>query len=160
MPTLEEAALRFLSNRRIAVAGVSRNSDMAANTIYRKLRSAGYRVFAVNPNAESVEGDRCFPDLKSIGEPVDAVVIATHPSAAEAVVRESAAAGARAVWIHRSIGGGSLDQNAVRVASELGLETIPGSCPMMFCAPVDGGHRCMRWIFHLIGREPAPAGFA
>ena len=70
----------FLAQRRIAVAGVSRNKNEAANAVYRKLRGAGYEVFAVNPNAGEVEGDPCFPDLGSVPGGVDGVVIATHPA--------------------------------------------------------------------------------
>jgi predicted CoA-binding protein len=82
----------FLAQKRIAVAGVSRNPQTeAANLIYRKLRAAGYEVFPVNPHAERVEGDRCYPNLKAISPPVDGVVIATRPEAAEQLVRECAA---------------------------------------------------------------------
>ena len=66
MTTIEEATKHFLALRRIAVAGVSRTPSNAANLIYRTLRSNGQQVFAVNPNAETVKGDKSYPNLKSI----------------------------------------------------------------------------------------------
>ena len=51
------------THKRVAVTGVSRSSkDHGANVVYQRLRSRGYEVFAVNPNADEVEGDRCFHD--------------------------------------------------------------------------------------------------
>lgn len=154
MPTLAEAAADFLACRRIAVAGVSRKGDVAANNVYRKLRSAGYAVFPINPNAEEVEGDHCYPDIASIPDGVEAVVIATHPDQAAESVRQCAAAGVRRVWLHQGIGLGSVSEEAVRLCQENGIGVIPGACPVMFCEPVDVGHKCMRWLFGKTGRLP------
>ncbi len=156
MDQLKESAREFLAQRRFAVVGVSRSSGQAANAIYTKLRDAGYQVFAVNPNAEEVEGDRCFPNLAAIDGGVEVVVIATHPDVAPQVVRESAAAGVKRVWMHRSFGTGSVSEEAVTLCHELGLTVIPGACPLMFLSDADLGHRCMRWILGRMGRLPAP----
>ena len=160
MSALSDAAREFLSHKRIAVAGVSRKGDVAANAIYRKLREAGYEVYAVNPNGGEVEGDRAWETIAAIPGGVDGVVIAAHPAASAQLVRDAAAAGIRRVWMHRAIGGGSVDDEAVRLANQLGLSVIPGSCPMMFCEPVDIAHKCMRWVFRATGREARPQGFA
>src|SRR4051812_44091455 len=59
MTTMKDAASAFLSHRRIAVTGVSRTPNgHGSNVVYRRLRERGYDVFAVNPNADEVEGDR------------------------------------------------------------------------------------------------------
>lgn len=129
MPALAEAAREFLSHKRIAVAGVSRKGNTAANAIYRKLRGAGFTVFAVNPNGGAIEGDRAWATISSIPGGVEGVVIATHPAVASQLVRECAALGIPRVWMHRSIGAGSVDDGAVELARDLGLAVIPGSCP-------------------------------
>lgn len=157
MPSFDEAAADFLAQRRVAVAGVSRRGDVAANAVYRRLRTAGYDVFAVNPHADEVEGDPCYPDLASIPGGVGAVVVATHPAVAADVVREAADLGVRHVWFHRGLGPGSVDAEAVRLAESLGLDVIAGGCPLMFLEPVDVGHRCIRWVSEVTGRLPAPA---
>lgn len=154
MATLQEAVDDFLYQKRIAVAGVSRNKNEAANAIYRKLQGAGYEVFATNPNAEEVEGDPCYPDLKSIPDGVDGVVIATHPKATDSVVRECADLGISRIWLHRSFGQGSWSEAAVEFCKENGISVIPAGCPMMFSEPIDFGHKCMRWFLNLTGGIP------
>lgn len=156
--SLKEAATGFLALKRIAVAGVSRKGDTAANVIYRKLRDTGHDAIAVNPNADEVEGERCYRSLADVPGGADAVVIATPPHAAAQVVRDCAALGIRRVWMHRSFGHGSVDPEAVTLARELGLIVIPGSCPMMFLEPVDVAHKCMRWLLRVTGKEPRPVG--
>jgi len=136
--------------------GVSRKGDVAANIIYKRLRKKGYEVFPVNPNAEEVEGDRCYPDLSSIDGGVEGVVIGTHPTVAIEVIRQCGDLEIKNVWMHRSFGQGSVDDEAVKLCSEFGISVIPGACPMMFCEPVDTGHRCMRWFLGFSGGLPQP----
>ena len=85
MVPVKQAAAEFLAHKRIAVTGVSRTpKDHGSNVVYKRLRDRGYEVFAINPNAERVEGDPCFPDLKSVPGGVEAVVIATSPYSSSA----------------------------------------------------------------------------
>src|SRR5262245_2324302 len=106
---IREAASEFLSNKRIAVTGVSRHAqDHGSNTVYKRLRERGYEVFAVNPNAAQVEGDKCYHDLRSIPGGVDAVVIGTRPERAEATMRECAEMGIKHIWQPRGPGAGSV----------------------------------------------------
>jgi uncharacterized protein len=158
MANLKGAAAAFLASKRIAVVGVSRHGAEAANAIYRKLRDSGYEVFAVNPRAEEVEGDRCYPDLAAIPGGVEAVLIATPPAAARGVVAECAELGVGRVWMHRSFGAGSVSPEAVDLCREKGIAVIPGACPMMYLEPVDVPHRCFRWFLGLTGGLPHPAG--
>lgn len=156
MPTLDEAVRDFLALRRIAVAGISRSGASSANAIYRKLRKAGYSVFAVNPNATEIEGDPCYPDLRSIPEGVQGVVIATHPSITERIVADAAEIGVGHVWIHRSFGRGSLSDAAICLGRDRGMQVIAGACPMMYAPPVDAAHACLRWILKWTGGLPHP----
>src|SRR5262245_27885758 len=136
---------RFLEGRRVAVAGVSRNRGQAANAIYRKLRGSGYEVYPVNPNATEVEGTACYPDLRSVPGAIDGVIIATHPAKSLDVVRQAGERGIGRVWFHRSLGTGSVSEAAVRECEARGIQCIVGGCPLMYCEPVDVGHRCVRW---------------
>lgn len=154
MSKLPEQVAEFLSKKHIAVAGVSRDSQQPANAIYRKLKGTGYQVFAINPNASQVEGDACYPDLHSVPEPVDAVMIVTHPDIAVKVVRECADLGIRDVWLHRSFGQGSVSEEAERECERYKINCLVGGCPMMYCEPVDFGHRCMKWILKMQRRVP------
>lgn len=154
MSKMPKQVAEFLSHQRIAVAGVSRDAQQPANAIYRKLRGAGLQVYAVNPNAAQVEGDPCYADLHSIPQPVEAVMIVTHPEMAAQVVRECADLGIRQVWLHRSFGQGSVSTEAERECARLKINCLVGGCPMMYCEPVDFGHRCMRWILGVQKRLP------
>lgn len=156
MNELNRAVAEFLALERIAVIGVSREGTSPANLIYRKLKGAGKRVVAVNPRAQQAEGDACYPDVASIPGGVDGAVIVTRPEVTASVVDACAASGVRHVWIHRSFGRGSVSAEAIERCRELGINVIPGGCPMMHCAPVDGGHACMRTLLRLTGGLPVP----
>ena len=147
----------FLAQKRIAVAGVSSTHDDAANLIYRKLRETGHEVFAINPKVQQVEGDPCYPALQAIPGGVDGVVIVTRPEVADQIVHDCADLGIKRVWMHRSLLsmlGGSVSEKAVEFCQQHDIQVIAGSCPMMFCEPVDFGHKCMRWIMDVTGKLP------
>ena len=154
MTALKEATEEFLAQKRIAVAGVSRSSGQAANLVYKRLRDRGYTVFAVNPNAETVEGDHCYHDLSSIDGGVDGVVVATTPEVAEQVVHDCAELGIKRVWLHGSFGTGSRSDHAATYGREHGVRVIDGGCPCMFGKTADFGHRCMRGILTMTGGLP------
>ena len=153
MATVPDQVAEFLRGKRFAVAGVSRQPNQAANFVYRKLRASGYEVFPINPGAAEVEGVRCYPDLGSVPGAIDGVVVATHPRVAAEVVRQCGERGVKRVWFHRSIGQGSVSDEAVREGKSRGLTCIVGGCPLMYCEPVDIAHRCMRlWLGPRQGR--------
>ncbi len=158
MSTLDTKVADFLAQKRIAVAGVSRNQSAqpAANLIYRRLKQAGHQVFAINPNADSVDGDPCYPDVQSIPGGVDGVVIATRPEMSEAIVHQCEEAGVPRVWMHQSLNrsGTSVSQSAVQYCRDHNISVIAGACPMMYGPGVDFGHRCMRWMLGITGGLP------
>jgi predicted CoA-binding protein len=152
------AAAEFLAHRRIAVTGVSRQPGThGSNAVYQRLKDRGYEVFAVNPNADMVEGDKAYRDLKSIPGGVEAVVIGTRPDRAMATMRECAALGINHVWMHRGPGPGSVSTDATSYGRERGINVIPGGCPLMFEPTSDGAHKAMKFIFTLTGAVPREA---
>lgn len=159
MKNLKEAAQSFLKLKAIAVVGVSSKGDVAANAVYKKLRDQNYDVFPVNPNAETIEGDKCYPNLKAIPEKVEGVVIGTHPNITPQILDQCVALGIKYLWIHRSFGQGSFHPEAIAKAQENGLSLIPGGCPMMFADPVDPAHKCFKWFLKISGKEAKPIGF-
>lgn len=152
---IKTAAEEFLANKRIAVTGVSRHPQgHGANLVYKRLRKRGYDVFPVNPNADTVEGDRAYPNLKAIPGGVDAVVIATRPEHAESTMRECVDAGITRVWMHRSSGTGSVSPSAAAFGREHGITVIDGGCPLMFDGTADFSHKVMRAIYTRKGNVP------
>ncbi|HYZ91081.1 MAG TPA: CoA-binding protein [Actinomycetota bacterium] len=155
MQTIKDAATDFLTKKRIAITGVSRHpQNHGSNVVYSRLRDRGYEVFAVNPNAETVEGDRSYPDLHSIDGGIDAVVIGTSPKFAEETMRECVDLGISHVWMHRSFGQGSVSDDATKYGREHGITVIDGGCPCMFDPTADPGHKLMRHICTLTGKVP------
>src|SRR5512133_6541 len=155
MTAIKQAATEFLSHKRVAVTGVSRiPGSHGSNVVYKRLRERGYDVFAVNPNAAEVEGDRAYTDLHSIPGGVDAVVIGTRPERAEETMRECAKLGIKHVWMHRGPGGGSVSEPATAFGRERGIAVIDGGCPCMFGPTADSGHKAMRLLFTLTGNVP------
>jgi predicted CoA-binding protein len=153
MQSIKEAASAFLESKRVAVTGVSRTpKNHGSNTVYKRLRERGYQVFAVNPNASQVEGDRCYQDLKSIPGGVEAVVIGTRPDIAEDTMRECAELGIKQVWMHRGPGAGSVSDAGTSYGRKHGITVIDGGCPLMFGPTADFGHKIMRMM--LAGNVP------
>jgi predicted CoA-binding protein len=155
MPTINEAASAFLANKRVAVTGVSRQAKgHGSNVVYQRLRGRGYQVFAVNPKADEVEGDRCYHDLRSIPGGVQAVVIGTKPEIAEETMRECAELGIKHVWMHRGPGAGSVSKAAAEYGRAHDIAVIDGGCPCMFGPTGDLGHKAMRFVLTLKGNVP------
>ena len=155
MKTIPVPIARFLDHKTIAVIGVSRGGQSPANGIMKRLRETGHTVYPVNPNAETVEGERCYPDVLSLPERPGGAVIVTRPEIAAAAAGLCAEAGVRDVWLHRSIGTGSYSAEAVRECERKQIGCIAGGCPMMYCGKVDIFHACMRGI--MTWRKQLPA---
>ncbi len=156
MTTLEQKVDSFLALAKIAVVGVSLTSDKTGNYIYRKLKKTGKSVFPVHPKATNFDGERCYPDVKSIPGGVDGAVIVTRPEITEVIVRDCAEAGVKMVWMHQSLlkKAGSVSHKAVEFCRENGIDVIDGSCPMMHYKPIDFAHKCMGWMMRVSGNMP------
>lgn len=155
MATMKEATAEFLCHKRVAVTGVSRTpGSHGSNAVYKRLRERGYDVFAVNPNADKVEGDPAYHDLGSIPGGVEAVVIGTRPDHADQTMRECAELGIEHVWMHRGPGAGSVSKTATAYGRDRGINVIDGGCPCMFGQTADRGHKAMRFLFTLTGNVP------
>jgi predicted CoA-binding protein len=154
MSTFNTKAKEFLAQERIAVAGVSRaKTDAAANGIYKKLRESGHQVFPINPKAEEIEGDTCYPNVQSIPGGVDGVIIVTRPELTEKIVEDCVEAGVPRVWMHdNTFMDSSVSETAVETCRENDIVIIDGGCPMMF---LEFGHKCMRVVLGAMKRLPA-----
>jgi uncharacterized protein len=157
MIPIETTIHDFLAQKRIAVAGVSRDNSHhpVGNLIYRRLKTTGHDVFPVNPHMTTFDGDACYPDVQSIPGGVDGAVIITRPATTEQIVRDCDAAGIGRVWLHSSLGKAtSVSPAAVQFCREHDITVIAGACPMMYAGDVDFGHACMRWFLKLTGGLP------
>jgi hypothetical protein len=145
--TVEE----FLSQKRIAVVGVSRKKTKFGNAIYKELKQKGYQVFPINPHINLFEGDTCYPDLFSLPEKIDGVIINVPPAQAEKVVREAKEAGINKVWLQQ----GSQSEVAIKYCEENGIDYVSNECILMFAQPSAFIHRAHKWVWSVLGKLPA-----
>lgn len=137
----------ILAQKTLAVVGVSRDPNKFGSRVYQELKSKGYHVLPVNLNIENLYGDRCYPNLGAIPEPVGAVILITQPAQTEQVVKEAAAAGIGYIWMQQ----GAESPEAIRFCQENGLQAVHGECIMMYAQPA-GFHKFHRWINGLMGK--------
>jgi uncharacterized protein len=144
----------FLAQKRIAMAGISRNPASFSVNLFDDLCRRGYDVVPVNPNSVQVKGRRCFARVQDIQPAVDGVLLMTSPDATEAVVQDCAEAGVKRIWMYRAAGTGSVNPNAVRFCEEHGIKLVAGECPLMFLPEAAGIHRLHGFVRKITGSYP------
>lgn len=147
----------FLAQKRIAMAGISRDPKSISVTLFEELCRRGYDVVPVNPNAAEVQGRRCFARVQDIQPPVEAVLLMTSPEATGTIVNDCAEAGIRRVWMYRGTGKGAVNAEAVAFCQERGIQVVPGQCPFMFLPEAETFHRFHGFIRKITGRYPRRA---
>lgn len=144
----------FWAQKRLALAGVSRNEEHFSRRVFEALQERGYQVYPVNPEAGEIEGQPCYARVDQISPAVDGVIIMTPPEATESIVRDCVSAGVPRVWMHRGEGIGAVSEPAVAYAVENGLDVIPGHCPFMFMPDTQFFHKIHGFVLRLQGRYP------
>ena len=113
------------STRTWAVVGCSPDPGRDSHRIAALLQRRGFRVIPVNPAVDEVLGERCFPTLAAIGEPVDVVDVFRRSSKAGAHVDEAIEIGAAGVWLQLGV----IDEAAAARARDAGLRVVMNRCP-------------------------------
>jgi len=140
----------FLSRRRLAVLGVSRQKSKFGNILFKELAGKGYELTPVHPVLDEVRGRPCARRLTSLPEPVDGAVIVLPRARTEEVLADVAAAGIARVWLQQ----GSESEAALEFCRENGIEAIHGECILMFVPSTGFVHRVHRWINRVLGKLP------
>jgi uncharacterized protein len=148
--TLREKIDAFLKQKSFAVVGVSRDGKNFGWIILNDLRTRGYRVYPVNPNAEIINNEKCYPDLKSLPEKVDGAVLTVKPEVSVKIVFDALSAGIKKLWMQQ----GSGSKEAIKLCEDNDIDTIHSECILMFASPTAIHHRFHRWIWNTIGRLP------
>lgn len=103
-----------------AVVGASENTDKFGYKIYKKLKSRGYKVYAVNPNYETIEGDTCYRNLKALPELPDVVDMVVAPKHGKGTILEAAELGVQNIWLQP----GTYNDELLQLISEKGLNAV------------------------------------
>ena len=141
---------RFLDRTAIAIVGVSRSGKGFGNLAARALRQKGYKLYVVHPDADLINGERCYRRMADLPDTVRALLVVVPPDRAVDVVRQAAARGIRHIWLQQ----GAESAEVLRVCAELALDTVAGECILMFAKPT-GVHKAHRWVWQLLGKVPA-----
>jgi len=140
----------FLAQRSLAVVGVSRSGKKFGNMAYRELKGKGYQLFPIHPEAEVLEGDKCYACLSDLPGRSGGVLIIVPPTQTEQVVRDAAAAKIPRVWMQQ----GAESEEAIRFCEEHGISVVAGECILMFAEPLRFYHKPHRWVWKLLGKLP------
>jgi len=151
----KQAIDSFLSCRRIAVVGVSRDPRDFSRAVLRAFVERGYDAVPVNSAGGEVEGRHAAARVGEVQPPPEAALLMTPPAATAQVVRECAEAGVKRVWMHRGAGRGAVSPEAVAFCRERGIEVVDGECPFMFLPGTGWFHGAHRLFKRLGGRLPS-----
>jgi predicted CoA-binding protein len=144
----------FLSRKRLAIVGVSRNPQDFTRSVLREFLKRGYDMVPVNPGAEEMEGRPCFARLQDVTPPVEGALVMTSPSVTDKVVWDCAEAGIKRVWMHRGAGVGAVSPSAVAFCKAQDIKVVEGECPFMFLPEAAWIHRAHGFCRKVMGRYP------
>jgi predicted CoA-binding protein len=142
MPTEHE---EFWTNASFAFVGHSIEKGFPALS-YSELKKQGKKVFAVDPSVDQVAGDKTYPDLASLPEKVDAVVLEVPKQETEEWVAKAADAGIQNLWIHMNRD----TPEALALAREKGMKVHTGTCAVMYVTQGFSYHSLHKWINQLL----------
>ncbi len=140
----------FLNEKVVAVAGVSRTKQKIGNEIYKQLKLKGYRVYALNPNMNEMEGDKCYPSISSLPEKPGAVVSAASKNASLSLARDVYNSGISKLWFQS----GAESEEAIEFCERNNVNVIHKECILMFASPA-GFHKFHRFVNKVFGKLPA-----
>ena len=114
----------LMGTRTIAMVGLSPKKQRPSNFVASYLKYEGYRVIPVNPRADEILGEKAYPDLKSIPEPIDLVNVFRRPEDCPAIARDAVAIGAKAIWLQLRV----VSLEAAEIAENGGLAVVMDRC--------------------------------
>ena len=140
----------FISQKNIAVAGVSRKKQKFGNSIFTELTKKGYNVYPVNPHLDEYDGKKCYKEIASLPKEVSAIVINTKPATSKVLVEEAELKGIKNIWLQQ----GSADKDTIALSNQSNSNIITKECIIMYAEPVKGFHKFHRWLKKSFGNYP------
>jgi uncharacterized protein len=125
--------------RTIAIVGLSKDPQRPSYFVASYLKHEGYRIIPVNPTADEILGERSYPDLLSIPEPVDLVDVFRPAPVALEIVQQTIAIKAKAIWLQLRI----VNLEAAQLAEQAGLRVIIDRCVKMEHGRYNGS---LHWV--------------
>jgi predicted CoA-binding protein len=127
----------LVNARTIAMIGASSNPEKASHGIMQRLQEVGYHVIPINPRETEVLGERAYPSLADVKEPIDIVDVFRRAEDTPAIADEAVAVGAKAIWLQSGI----VSEEAAARAEAGGLKAVMDACIAATHAMLQVPHR-------------------
>jgi len=144
---------KFVSDKNIALIGVSSDKKKFGNMLLLELTKKGYTVFPVHPSLGEIEGIKCIPDIRILPGHVTNLILVVKPEITEQIIYQLKDSPVKRVWMHKGAGAGSGSAAAIEACKINGIEAVHGFCPMMFFSP-SGFHGFHLWLRKKFGKVP------
>ena len=155
MPTGNQKQIQeFLTLKRWAIIGVSRNPKEFSRVLFNDMRKYGYDVVPINSKTTEIEGVPCFHSIGEVNPLVDVALLLAAKEDSETIVKECDQAGIRHIWLYGIGTDGLVNQSALKYCQENGIAVIAGYCPYMFLKNSPFFHKMHCWFLKLSGAYP------
>ena len=141
----------FLKEKRIAMAGVSRDPKKFGYQVFKELQNKGYHVLPINPKTESIDSVRCFADVNELPPDIDSLLIVTPKNQTDKILRNAINRGIKNIWVQQM----SETEETLKIAEEYEKEIIHRKCIFMFTEPVTSIHKFHRTLMKIFRMLPA-----
>ena len=150
MRTSKQSVDSIINQKSFAVFGVSRSGKKFGNAVFTEMKKKGYQVYPINPNANEIDGQKCYSSIKELPEKPDALILSIKPEETEKVVREAVEIGVQNVWMQK----GSESQSAIDYCKQNNINAVYNECVLMFMEPVESFHKFHKLIWKVFGKLP------
>lgn len=140
----------FLAPRKMAMAGASRNPKKFGGYVFNELKQKGFELYPVNPNADEIQGVKCYHTIESLPAGVDRLLVVTSKTDTELVAQQAIKKGIKMVWVQQ----GAESPESLKLLEDAGIPVISKKCIMMFAGPVKGVHGFHRFLVKSFGKFP------
>ncbi len=151
MKATRKSISQFLSSRKIAIAGVSRDQKKFGAVVMKELRQKGFDIYPVNPNCDTIHGDPCFQSVTMLPPDVRNLLILTPKKQTLQVVQEAVSRGIDNIWIQQM----SDTREAIALLRQSKVNAITGQCILMWAEPVKSIHKFHRTVKKIFGMLPS-----
>ncbi|MBP6875727.1 MAG: CoA-binding protein [Candidatus Eisenbacteria bacterium] len=141
---------RFLSLKRLGLAGASRSGKKFGNAILKELHGRGYDIRPLHLEADELQGLRCYRTPADLPDDTEGLILVVPPAQTERLVRQAAERGIRNIWIQQ----GAESHDAIEFCRQNGMAEVHGECILMFAEPVAWFHRVHRGLWRWLGKLP------
>ena len=145
---MEQNIQDFITRKKVAVVGASRDGKKFGNAAAKELQERGYEVLYIHPDAKEIDGQTTYPNLEAVKDQAETVWVNVPASNGESVLRDAAAAGLTKVWLQQ----GADSPELLALGEDLGLELVAKKCLLMYAEPVRSFHKFHQVIWKLIGQ--------